>query len=106
VTNSLTLALAPILAGMLTPSRRVPKRVVGDGKSQTNRTMGSKRRASLAHITVVTARETWRRVCSASILLALLFHTVLPGCDEPSALRRQVVVRRQTLGDARRALTR
>ena len=39
-------------------------------------------------------------------LLAFLFHTVLPWCDEKYALLRKTLVRRQTFLDHIRALTR
>ena len=39
-------------------------------------------------------------------LLACLFHTVLPGCDDTYALLRQVLARRQTFFEDIRALTR
>jgi hypothetical protein len=39
-------------------------------------------------------------------VLAFLFHTVLQWCDAKYALRRQVLVRRQTFFEDRRALTR
>ena len=96
VSNSITIALSPIIAcGLKTVSQVAP---AGRGRWKVENENNNVLKTKGYHIEHNFGHG--KRYLAAFLLnlnlLAFLFHTVLQWCDEKYALLRQVLVRRQT----------